>query len=268
MFQTKFHEDAIKVTDFIGTTVLTKFHEDWPLKEAISALTRKTSPFSWKNDLTKFCEDWIINGTSRGHVSQRTRTIFKLVPDIIRTNDLTKFHENWQKNQNGQKCDFYRGNKEKCPVNVFQPTRTILLTRPRYHWDTCFANEDWTKNVTYIVNKVFNQLKPFMNSSEIGTNLLTKFHEDWTINMASTVLTRQMLTKDNKRQTKGYHEYIVLSHIRKTVLSPGSHVFQQTKTIFQFVPDINRTNVHTKLHKGKLPRPHVFQQARNIFKLS
>ncbi|KAH3746572.1 hypothetical protein DPMN_180981 [Dreissena polymorpha] len=35
----------------------------------------------------------------------------------------------------------------------------------------------------------------------IETNLLTKFHENWTINVASRVLTRQMLTSHNGRRT-------------------------------------------------------------------
>ncbi|KAH3820942.1 hypothetical protein DPMN_122694 [Dreissena polymorpha] len=57
----------------------------------------------------------------------------------------------------------------------------------------------------------------------IGTNILTMFHDDWTINVASRVLTnqtinvasrvltRQMLTTDNgqKAITKAHHEHIV-----------------------------------------------------------
>ncbi|KAH3847247.1 hypothetical protein DPMN_089566 [Dreissena polymorpha] len=35
----------------------------------------------------------------------------------------------------------------------------------------------------------------------IETNFLTKCHEDWTINVASRVLTRQMLTPHNGRRT-------------------------------------------------------------------
>ena len=35
----------------------------------------------------------------------------------------------------------------------------------------------------------------------IGTNLLKKFHEDPTINVASTVLTRQIFMTHNGRQT-------------------------------------------------------------------
>ena len=35
----------------------------------------------------------------------------------------------------------------------------------------------------------------------VGTNLQTKFHEDPTINVASTVLTRQIFMTHNGRQT-------------------------------------------------------------------
>ncbi|KAH3704005.1 hypothetical protein DPMN_079060 [Dreissena polymorpha] len=47
----------------------------------------------------------------------------------------------------------------------------------------------------------------------IGTNLLTKFHEDRTINVAFRVLTRQMLTLHDAQHTnvitKTLHEHIV-----------------------------------------------------------
>ncbi|KAH3741424.1 hypothetical protein DPMN_048149 [Dreissena polymorpha] len=53
----------------------------------------------------------------------------------------------------------------------------------------------------------------------IETNLLTKFHEDWTTNVASKELTRQMLTPHNAQRTmhdeqkaitKAHHEHVVL----------------------------------------------------------
>jgi hypothetical protein len=40
----------------------------------------------------------------------------------------------------------------------------------------------------------------------IETNLLTKFHEDWTINVASRELTRQILTPHNAQRTKSDHK--------------------------------------------------------------
>ncbi|KAH3795624.1 hypothetical protein DPMN_149179 [Dreissena polymorpha] len=54
----------------------------------------------------------------------------------------------------------------------------------------------------------------------IGTNLLTKCHDDRTINMASRVLT-------------------------------GGHVFPPTRTIFELIQDIIRTNHLTKFHNNR-----------------
>ena len=46
----------------------------------------------------------------------------------------------------------------------------------------------------------------------IGTNHLTKFHDDRTINVASRVLTR-------------FYKSMIYSHIRKNAPPPGGHVF-------------------------------------------
>ncbi|KAH3889038.1 hypothetical protein DPMN_013085 [Dreissena polymorpha] len=54
------------------------------------------------------------------------------------------------------------------------------------------------------------------------TNLLTKFHEDWAINVTSRVLTS------------------------KAAPPPGGHIFQQTETIFKLSLAIIKTNVQTK----------------------
>ncbi|KAH3863565.1 hypothetical protein DPMN_026554 [Dreissena polymorpha] len=61
----------------------------------------------------------------------------------------------------------------------------------------------------------------------IRTNLLTKFHEDRKINVASRVLTR------------------------KNAPSPGSPVFQPTSIIFKFVQDIIGINLLTKFHEDR-----------------
>ncbi|KAH3826209.1 hypothetical protein DPMN_128105 [Dreissena polymorpha] len=60
----------------------------------------------------------------------------------------------------------------------------------------------------------------------IGTNLLIKFHEDRTINVA----------------------YTMYSHIRKNAPPPGVHVFKATETIFKLVQNIIGTNLQTKFH--------------------
>ncbi|KAH3726615.1 hypothetical protein DPMN_052482 [Dreissena polymorpha] len=57
----------------------------------------------------------------------------------------------------------------------------------------------------------------------IETNLLTKFHEDWTINVAS----------------------------REKCPAPGGHVFEATKTIFELIQDIIGTNLLTKFHDDR-----------------
>ncbi|KAH3692266.1 hypothetical protein DPMN_191622 [Dreissena polymorpha] len=61
----------------------------------------------------------------------------------------------------------------------------------------------------------------------IETNLLTKFHEDRKINVASRVLTR------------------------KNAPPPGSHVFQPTSIIFKLIQDIIRMNLLTKFHEDR-----------------
>ncbi|KAH3865983.1 hypothetical protein DPMN_029031 [Dreissena polymorpha] len=85
----------------------------------------------------------------------------------------------------------------------------------------------------------------------IGTNLLTKFHEDPTINVASTVLTRQICMTHNERQTidksnlrnwtKNVTSRVFTSfhylHIEKTAPHPGGHVFPPIWTIFELFHD-------------------------------
>ena len=64
----------------------------------------------------------------------------------------------------------------------------------------------------------------------IGTNLLTKFHEDRTRNVASRVFTR-----------------FLYSQIGKTAPPTGRHVFQRTGTSFKLDQHIIKTNILTKL---------------------
>ncbi|KAH3825045.1 hypothetical protein DPMN_126907 [Dreissena polymorpha] len=92
----------------------------------------------------------------------------------------------------------------------------------------------------------------------IGTNHLTKFHDDRTINVASRVL------------------------IRKNAPLPGGNVFKETETIFKCIQDIIGTNILTKFHEDRKinvasrvltrknappPGGHVFQPTRIIFQL-
>ncbi|KAH3888456.1 hypothetical protein DPMN_012491 [Dreissena polymorpha] len=66
-----------------------------------------------------------------------------------------------------------------------------------------------------------------LNQDVIGTHVLTKFHEDCTINLDSRVLTW------------------------KNAQPNGGHVFQPTITIFNLVQDIIGTNLMTKFHEDR-----------------
>ncbi|KAH3824497.1 hypothetical protein DPMN_126334 [Dreissena polymorpha] len=85
--------------------------------------------------------------------------------------------------------------------------------------------------------------KPFSNNNDIiGTNLLTKFHEDRKINVASRVLTR------------------------KNAPPPGGHVFQPAGIIFKLIQDVIGMNLLTKKNSTPLGS-HVFQANVTIFEL-
>ncbi|KAH3718333.1 hypothetical protein DPMN_061136 [Dreissena polymorpha] len=139
----------------------------------------------------------------------------------------------------------------------------------------------------------FNQPASFeLVQDIIGMNLLTKFHEDWTINVASRVLTRLYYSHIRKNAPPlgshvfqaNFHEdrkIKVVSRVftRKNALPPGGHVFQSTGIIFELVQDIIGMNLLTKFHEDltinvasrvKNAPPlgsHVFQANVTIFLL-
>ncbi|KAH3879302.1 hypothetical protein DPMN_003204 [Dreissena polymorpha] len=160
--------------------VLIKFHKDWIINVTSRVLTRKnaTPPCS------HFHEHWTKNVTSRvltrktalppgSHVFQQTRTIFKLIQDIVRKKVLTKFHEDWTINVTSRPYN----------VNCHAPWRPYIFGT---HVLTKFQ-EDWTKNVTsrVLTSHVFQPTRTIFKLVQyiIITNVLTKFHEDWTINV-------------------------------------------------------------------------------------
>ncbi|KAH3853341.1 hypothetical protein DPMN_095863 [Dreissena polymorpha] len=262
------------------------------------------------NLLTKFHEDWTINVASRVHVFQAKVTIFKLIQDIIGINLLAKFHEDRKINVASRVLT--RKNAPAPGGHVFQPTGIIfelfqdiigmnLLTK--FH-------EDWTINVTSRVknapplgsyfhedrkinvdSKVLTRKKSPPPGSHvfqpasiifklvqdiIGMNLLTKFHEDQTMNVASRVknapplgshvfqanvtifeLNRHIqkthvLTKFHEDWTKNVTSRVFTCfhyiHIEKTAPPPGGHVFSPILAICELVRDIYETNVSTKFH--------------------
>ncbi|KAH3872450.1 hypothetical protein DPMN_035666 [Dreissena polymorpha] len=203
------------------------------------------------NLLTKFHEDRKINVASivltrknapptGGHVFQPTDIIFVLFQDIIGMNLLTKFHEDWKINVASRVITrFYyshiRKNAPPLGSHVFQANVTIFA----------------------LIQNI------------IETNFLTKFHEDWTINVASRVFTRKnaptlgshvfhanvtifVLIQDiiqTNLLTKFHEDWTINVASRvKTAPPPGSHVFSPIWTILELVRDINETNVLTKFH--------------------
>ncbi|KAH3711748.1 hypothetical protein DPMN_071421 [Dreissena polymorpha] len=150
-----------------------------------------------------------------GHVFLPIRTVFELNCHIQKTHLLTKFHEDWTKSVTSRvfTCFHYIHIEKTAPPpggHVFSPIWTIFeLVRDINETNvlTKFHN-DWAKIVTSRVftrntatppggHIFFNGPEPFLNSTDIsniltnrginGTNVLIKFHEDWTINVASSV---------------------------------------------------------------------------------
>ncbi|KAH3707345.1 hypothetical protein DPMN_066747 [Dreissena polymorpha] len=134
------------------------------------------------------------------HVFQTKATIFELIQDIIGTNHLSKFHEDWTKLWPLEK------NAPPPGGHVFQPTGIIfelvqdiiginLLTKFHEDWAinvvsrvlTRFYYSHIRKNVPPLGSHVFQANVTIFELIQdiIKTNLLTEFHEDWTINVAS-----------------------------------------------------------------------------------
>ncbi|KAH3769227.1 hypothetical protein DPMN_170476 [Dreissena polymorpha] len=212
------------IQDIIGTNHLTKFHDDRTINVASRVLTRfnnshirKNAPppgshvFQPNSIIFELVQDIIgVNLLTKknapplgSHAFKANATIFKLIHDIIETNLLTNFHEDWKINVASRVFTSHIGkNAPPLGSHVFQANVTIF--------------------------KLIQDI--------IETNLPTIFHEDWTINVASRVLTR------------------------KTAPPPGGNVFSPIWTIFALVRDINETNVLTKFHDNwaKIVTSRVF----------
>ncbi|KAH3805819.1 hypothetical protein DPMN_134128 [Dreissena polymorpha] len=114
--------------------------------------------------------------THQGASTYEVSKLFTLGRDIIRTNAHTKFHEDWTKTGTS---------------GVLTRFHFKLIVLKTFH-------EDSTKNVT-------SRLLTRENCPAFWrTNVLTKAHEDWAINMALRVFTMLMLTTNNgqKRSQK------------------------------------------------------------------
>ncbi|KAH3882863.1 hypothetical protein DPMN_006809 [Dreissena polymorpha] len=197
------------VQDIIGTNLLTKFHDDRTISVASRVLTRKNDPppLRWrrKNLLTKF-HAGILNAPFRGaHFFQPTRTIFELVQNLIGTKLLIKFHDDRTKKLLLEKKSCWPCFSTN--QNHFQLIQEIIgteLIQDIIGTNLTKFNEDWTINVAsrVLTKKI---APPPLQSYFIGKNLLTRFHEDRTIsvNLASSLLPRQMFRQHDAQRTKG-----------------------------------------------------------------
>ncbi|KAH3729165.1 hypothetical protein DPMN_055130 [Dreissena polymorpha] len=200
------------IQDMIRTNILTIFHQDWTINVASRVLTR-------------FYYSHIIKNAplSGGHVFQQNGIIFKLVQDIIGMNILTKKNapplgshvfqakvtifkhiKDINRRINVASRVLTRKNAPPPGGHVFQPTGIIF----KHVQHTIGINlltkfhEDQTINVASRVHVLQASVTIFKLIQDIiETNLLTKIHEDWTINVASRELTSQMFTPHNARRT-------------------------------------------------------------------
>ncbi|KAH3830425.1 hypothetical protein DPMN_103669 [Dreissena polymorpha] len=214
--------------DFIGMKLVTKFHEEQTINVASRVFMNKSKnalplgshvyqstgtifetvqTIIGTHLLSKLHEDQTINVTSRekclapgGHVFQVNGTIFELVQDII-GNLLTKFCYS----HGGHVTKFLTKFHKEGTINVI----TRVLTRenappPCGHvfqaFGTIFELVQDIFGTNFLTKLLIRKNAPPSGGQK---NLLTKFHEDWTINVASRVLTRQMLTPHNARWMTG-----------------------------------------------------------------
>ncbi|KAH3811125.1 hypothetical protein DPMN_139530 [Dreissena polymorpha] len=142
-----------------------------------------------------------------GHVFQETRTIFELVQDIIRTNVLTMLHENWIIIMT---LSVKQGTK-LCEINV----ASRVLTRFNHIRQNALPSGGHVFQQTRIISE--------LNQDVIGTYVVTMFHTNQTINLASRVKNAPL----NGGHFPEDRTINVASRAltRKNARTPGGHVF-------------------------------------------
>ncbi|KAH3857524.1 hypothetical protein DPMN_100133 [Dreissena polymorpha] len=157
------------------TNVLTKFHEDWA-KNVSSRL------------FTCFHYIHIEKSAPGGHVFSPIMTIFEIVRDIYKIDE-----KNVTSRVFTSFFFYYINRRNKTPWRPYI-NETNVLTKFHDDWAkilTSRLHDDWASIVT-------STHDPLSNSVEVSLmqNVLTKFHKDRTINVASRVFTRQISTTD------------------------------------------------------------------------
>ncbi|KAH3858120.1 hypothetical protein DPMN_100739 [Dreissena polymorpha] len=280
------------VRDLNKTNVLTNFHDDWA-KIVTSRVENCNYIHIEKNALVgghaKIVTSRVFTRKTApptgGHVFQRIGTTFELNQDIIKTNILTnfelgrnfigtklltKFHEDGTRNQMITDGRTYDGQRPVTKAHLSnQFNQLLLLTTDINVWHTAKKNAPphW---------------KPYQSSDQIS--------EDWTINVASRVLTR----KNSPPLVAIGHAFLPIRtifelncHRKKTHVLTKFHEHWTknvtSRTIFELVQEINKTNVSTNFHDDwakivtfrvftrKTAPPtggHVFQHTGTTFELN
>ncbi|KAH3845752.1 hypothetical protein DPMN_088040 [Dreissena polymorpha] len=223
------------VRDINKTNVLTNFHDDWA-KFVTSIVFRREN-----------CHYIHIEKNAPatgGHVFSPIWTIFELVREINKTNVLTNFHDDWA-TIGTSRVFTTKTDPPPFSSHVFQLTGTIFEL-----------------NSHIIKTNILTNCE--LNRDFIGTKLLTKFHEDWTINVVSRVFTNKCGRTTDGQLTKTGHKSSP-EQSGKLPHPPGSHVFLLIRTICKLICDIYKTNLFTK----KLPPcSHIIQLTGTIFELN
>ncbi|KAH3893656.1 hypothetical protein DPMN_017806 [Dreissena polymorpha] len=253
--------------NIIETNLLTQFHEDRTVNVAYRVLTMKNAPpsgghvFKATKTILELIQDIIgtnhrkINVASRvltrknarppgGHVFQPTSIIFELVQDIVGMNLLTKFYE------------------DRIIKRMIRPSFANEVVRRAYKNDLPLGSHVFQANAT-----IFELIQDI-----IETNLLTKVHEDWTITVASRVLTRKntpppdiiwtnLLTKCHEDRKINVASTVLT---RKNASPPGGHVFQPTGIILKLIQDIIGMNLLKMLNEDRAlnvaPKPYFYKE--------
>ncbi|KAH3712616.1 hypothetical protein DPMN_072368 [Dreissena polymorpha] len=251
---------SVQPQDIIRTNVLTNIHED---------LTIAIFGYNFP--------------TPGGHVFQQTGTILKLIQVSIKTIVLTNCYEDWTINVTFKVLtSFYKSNIWQIAPSpsghVCQQTGTIFKIVRDIIGENAPPN---CGNVFQATGTMFELIQFIINS-----NVMTKFHEDWTIhvtfrvkNVPPTCALTNLRTRFHEDEkinapppltiiifeliqyvigtyfvTK-FHEYRTINLVSMVLTRNAppncGHVFQQTETIFKLIKDIIRTNLLTKCHEDQ-----------------
>ncbi|KAH3788314.1 hypothetical protein DPMN_166450 [Dreissena polymorpha] len=216
---------AHKIVTFFEDDIVqtTRVYEDRTLNAASKVFTRKNVP---PHDIIG---THLLTNNDPSRVFARKNAPPPPPPwrsYIIGTNLLTKFHED-------------------LTINV----ASRVLTRKMHRQLVAMTNIQTKKNAPPPLAAMRNApaLCSQVIQDIIGKNLLSKFHKDRQIDVASRVLTRK-----NAPPNGGHFHEDQTINVASIVKNPpplGSHVFQAKVTIFELLRDIIETNLPTKFHE-------------------